>query len=367
MNDFDIVIVGLGVHGSACAREFAEQGWRVLGVDCSRAGEVVGASVGPTRMVREIDPHHPRLTPLAIESVERWKRLRWSGGRSPFQQSAGVFIGGPKQELMPADNYSNKSIEKVTVDHPLLGGLALESDCDVIVDRRCGLLTARSSVLALRYEARYLGAEFVFGVEVQLRNVRSAGRSRVIVRLGNEEVYTSRLLICVGPWSVKLPGWTQIPGVETEPGYMQTAMFREGTGMLGEGAFYVIYDGPDRFCIISFANGNSLQFGHFCLPESSAFMGPAQLAEASWNRDVDRLRSVAPRLGNIAKRATIAAAYTLPPGEDFVLGWVAPHVATLVACSRVGFKFAPAVATRVVTAICGGDGPTAGLRVEDYI
>jgi glycine/D-amino acid oxidase-like deaminating enzyme len=359
MRSTDVVVVGLGVHGSAVAREFAARGWRVLGVEQSPGDEVWGASCGPLRMVREHDPHRPWLTELAGESVEQWQLL--SGGQELFRRVSGVFV-------VTEEERQRKwllSLERVAFDDPLLVGLALEDGWEYARDRACGLLDARASVLALRDGARALGAELVFGQQVELGETRPTGGAPVRVRIGDEDVVADRVLVCAGAWSAEMPDWARVPGLSVEPSHMQLATFGDGPALLDHDVFYVFYQGDERFCAIP--RGPGWQFGHFSAPASANLMHPAELVRETRRRDLAALRRFFPGLGDVRQLSTVRANYTAPPDDALVLWWASPQVASLVACSGVGFKFAPAIARRVVAACEGHEVPRDGLRVTTSV
>ena len=48
----DVVVVGLGVMGSAAADALARGGHSVIGLDAEAQGHALGSSHGPTRIIR---------------------------------------------------------------------------------------------------------------------------------------------------------------------------------------------------------------------------------------------------------------------------------------------------------------------------
>jgi glycine/D-amino acid oxidase-like deaminating enzyme len=109
--------------------------------------------------------------------------------------------------------------------------------------------------------------------------------------------------------------------------------------------------------------GTGVQFGHFSAPPGASRMRPEELVRETRRRDVAALRRLLPGLGRVRQHSTVQAHYTTPPNDGFVLRRVSPRIATLVACSGVGFKFAPAIARRVVVACERPEIPPDGLQV----
>ncbi|MFK3978775.1 NAD(P)/FAD-dependent oxidoreductase [Micromonospora sp. NPDC050397] len=345
METFDVVVVGLGVHGSATARELAMRGLRVLGVEQSPETEVWGASCGPARMVREVDVHRPKLTALAIESVARWNELSLGRTTAILRPVTGIFVGidqpAPGQGL-------TEHLAPVSPDSPWLIGLTDERR-DVLADLRCGLLDAPLGVRALRSEARGAGADLVFGRKAVLTAPSKDGRP-VTVRVGSTVVRAEQVLICTGAWAAEGPAWAR-PDLRVVPAFMQVATWSGGLGGLSPDCFYVFYETGQMFCVIPLVDGQRLQFGHFSLPVDAEDMSAAALARATWLRDSAVLRRYVPNIGHPVRMETVHAAYSFPPADEFALRWLAPGIATLTACSGVGFKYAPSVAARVASVL----------------
>jgi sarcosine oxidase len=64
MADFDVVVCGLGVMGSAAVYELARRGRRVLGLERHALGHDRGSSHGGTRIIRLGYFEHPSYVPL---------------------------------------------------------------------------------------------------------------------------------------------------------------------------------------------------------------------------------------------------------------------------------------------------------------
>ncbi|MGW3950436.1 FAD-dependent oxidoreductase [Streptomyces sp. NPDC004752] len=146
MKSADVIVIGLGVHGSAAARELAARGWRVLGVEHSRHGQVRGASRGPMRMVRLADPQQARLAPLAMESFEHWQALSRVRGKPLLRPAPGVIVepGGERRGSAAAAG----QLRHLAADDPLLNGVAVRPGWVARKDSACGLLDAPASVRA---------------------------------------------------------------------------------------------------------------------------------------------------------------------------------------------------------------------------
>jgi sarcosine oxidase len=359
MTSIDVIIIGLGVHGSACARELASCGLRVVGVDALASGVVGGASRGPARMFRVM--HDKReLVPLALESMRLWEELARSGRRPLYRPARRILIGPADQPELAEVGRAGTRLAR---DDTTLARLALPSDWVAFADDDAGLLDAPACVLSLREAATVAGAKLLFGARASLPDA-PPGPSPVRVRVGPRELSADLALICVGAGMVQLPAWAQPPGLRIEPAHMHVARFAADPVPLGADAFYIIHGESGPFCTIPLGTRQGVQFGHFSPPPGAAGLSVREASAVTWRRDLEALRRYLPGLGRIRQRRTVRAAYTMSADGSFVLRWVAPRVATLSACSGIGFKFAPALAKRVVAALIGTGGTQDALRVE---
>jgi sarcosine oxidase len=360
MTSTDIVVIGLGVHGSACAYWLAARGFRVIGLERSPRNSVAGASRGPMRMARTSDPHQPQLTPLALESIELWQGLFETQRKTLIQRVPGVFVR--RTLLRDSAHTDQERLQRLPADDPLLADIALQAGWEALLDDACWLFDASACVLGLREKAQAAGATLLFGHAAELPGLRPSDGLPVRVRAGGKEITAGTVLVCVGAWVMELPRWAQIPGLRVEQAHMQIATFSKHSDFPARNAFYVFYDQADRFCVIPM--GESLQFGHFAASPTAGRLSSPSVATVTGRHDIATLMRHIKGLGQIQDRLTVSGAYTTPPDGSFVLRWVSSRVATLTACSGVGFKFAPAVASRVVAAMERRTMPQEGLRVE---
>src|SRR5215470_11427192 len=75
MSHFDVVVIGLGVIGSAALRELARRRRSVLGIERFAAGHDRGSSHGQTRIIRLAYFEHPSYVPLVRRAYELWRDI----------------------------------------------------------------------------------------------------------------------------------------------------------------------------------------------------------------------------------------------------------------------------------------------------
>lgn len=72
---FDVVVIGLGGHGSAALYNLAKSGLRVLGVERFSISHTLGSSHGDTRVTRKLVFEHPTYVDLVTSSYEGFEEL----------------------------------------------------------------------------------------------------------------------------------------------------------------------------------------------------------------------------------------------------------------------------------------------------
>ena len=71
----DVIVVGLGAHGSASVWQLAKRGVNVIGFDAYTPPHTLGSSHGDTRVIRQIYAEHPDYVPIMLRGYEVWREL----------------------------------------------------------------------------------------------------------------------------------------------------------------------------------------------------------------------------------------------------------------------------------------------------
>src|SRR5262245_57841341 len=100
MAEFDVVVVGLGVMGSAALHSLARRGRRVIGIERFTPGHDRGSSHGLTRIIRLGYYEHPSYVPLVRRAYELWRDLEARSGRKLLTVAGILEMGAPESELI---------------------------------------------------------------------------------------------------------------------------------------------------------------------------------------------------------------------------------------------------------------------------
>jgi sarcosine oxidase len=103
---YDVIVIGLGAWGACIARELAERGQRVLGLDRYAPPHDLGSSHGSSRIVRMATTNDPAYTPLFTRAFECMRALQAASGIECFRPVGGLSVAPPEHpmnaDLVPA-------------------------------------------------------------------------------------------------------------------------------------------------------------------------------------------------------------------------------------------------------------------------
>jgi sarcosine oxidase, subunit beta len=205
--DFDVVIIGGGLHGCSAAYHLAHAGLKPVVLEKEVvARHASSASAGGVRRLGR----HPAEIPLAMASIEQWHAMReMLGADGEFRASGQLRVAENEQEM--------RAVEARAAQIRALG-----YDHEVVVDRQelrrlvpavgdqCvgGLYTARDgyafpfkATVAFRHKAEELGAVSEEGAGVEA--IERTGE-RWLVRTARGSFRAPVLVNCAGAWGGRI-------------------------------------------------------------------------------------------------------------------------------------------------------------------
>ncbi|GAB2888299.1 FAD-dependent oxidoreductase [Streptomyces mayteni] len=342
----DVIVIGLGVHGSAAAASLARRGRRVIALDRFPPGHDRGSSHGTTRMIRRAYPR-PVWNDFVDRAFAAWAALEAESGERLVHRTAGLYAHRGTSGLQGPGC--------VVVDDPdelarRMPGLAVPEGYGGVYDPGAGVIEAARALRALRGVAAAHGAELRHGVHVRGWESTPTG-----VRVATDEgvLSAARLVIAAGSWTgalvPSLAPWLDVWRILTV-----TVPSGQRAGMPPSlGAFSV--DRPEGLVFgIPDACGNGVKVG----VDVGLSWDPEEPAAPPSPRETAELRalleSYVPGLDTTPVEAT-SCLYTMTEDRRFVIGPLAdaPAVVVVAACSGHGFKFGPAVGDAVAD-LCDG-------------
>lgn len=345
----DVVVVGLGIHGSAAAYALAERGLSVIGIEQFEPTHTRGSSHGATRMIRRAYPN-AIWNPLVDRAFAAWRRWEEASGLTLLHTTGGLFahaeagkLQGPDCEVVGPDRFAE-----------LMPSLSLPEGYSAVYDPSAGVLEAEDALAFALGAAVSSGATLRFGEKLVSWVQTEDG---VLVETDRGSIRAGKLVLALGPWVGRVipelahffEVW-RIVTIATPPGQAAITPPHLGTFSvdLPEG---LVFGLPD-------IAGHGLKLG----VDAGPVADPAQPPPPPTTEEIERLRAL---LGQVVPAAdlteleAVACLYTMTPDRRFVVGalpW-SPDVIVAAACSGHGFKFGPAVGDAVADFCQGVERP----------
>jgi sarcosine oxidase len=349
MARFDVVVIGLGVMGSAALHRLAIRGVRVLGIEQYEPGHDRGSSHGATRIIRLGYFEHPSYVSLLRDAYPLWRELEAKIGRRLLHTTGIAEIGAPESELVKG---TLTAARQHALPHDILDAAALmrrypafrvPGDFVGVVQPDGGFLDAEPALLGLVELARAGGATIRTNEAVRAIEPDPAG---VRVVTGRDVVETAAVIVTAGARVKSL-----LPDLP--------APFRVTRQVL---AWFEPRDtalfSADRFPVFMIESPHGFHYGFPMDPHRGVKLGkhhhldetvdPDNYDRAVSPRDERAIRVALENYLPAANGKLVAATtclYTMAPDGDFIVdtlpGW--PQVVIGSPCSGHGFKFAPLI------------------------
>jgi sarcosine oxidase len=367
MNTFDVLVVGLGAHGTALVHELAQRGVSVLGIDSRTPPHGSGSTTGRTRITREAYYEHPLYVPLVQRAHELWAGIEELTGVVLLRPTGGLMVGDAAGPLITG---TLASCTQHGLDHELLDSAAIRRRFPAllppggfvgVLEPNAGVLLVEPCMRTLALLAEGHGATVRYDTPVTSWQADARG---VTVSTPAGELHARRAVFAAGPWlntllrmertetPVQLPlhverqtsHWYQ-----PAPGVTNLRADACPITMLERSDGWLLYTLPDI--------GHGVKAG---LHHGGAIVDPDAVDRTIGMGEERLLRALLEEwMPGAAQReldATVCM-YTNTPDHHFALGAHPAHgsITLVSACSGHGFKFAPALAELVADIVLDED------------
>ena len=207
---YDVVIVGAGIVGAACADEFARRGLRVAVVDRDVVGR--GATAAGMGHIVVMDDSEAQFA-LTRYSQRLWQLLREElPAEVEYEQCGTIWVAADEEEMAEVrrkhDFYADRGVPTEILDAKRLK----QSEPNLRDGLQGGLLVPEDAVLYPPCAARFLmqraqqrGAELVLGASLS-----ALGKGRVLLSDGLQ-LSAEIIVNAAGAWSAELT-----PGIDVK-------------------------------------------------------------------------------------------------------------------------------------------------------
>jgi monomeric sarcosine oxidase len=355
--DYDVVVIGCGLAGSATAWATARRGAAVLVLDRFEPHHARGSSHGSSRIVRRAYGD-VLYTALAGEAFELWREVEEQSGARLLRMLGGLDFGADRDTAAIAANLTSCGVPHEVLDAAEAArrwpGMRFAGP--VVHHEQAGTMDAQGAVDAMASLAAQQGADVRLARAAT--NVSVAGDIARVAIDGDDPVTARCVVVAAGAWVQPLAG-----GVVALPPMRvtQQQVFHFPRLDTGEPAWpsviHVDDGGREHFHLAGGRDGGpgddrKVAEHDYGTPTSGDDRNGVVDPE-SRRRVTEYVRRWLPGL-DPAPRSETTCLYTHTPTGDFLLDRVGP-VVVCSPCSGHGAKFAPLIG-ELTARLVFGDG-----------
>jgi sarcosine oxidase len=369
---FDILVIGLGAHGSAALYHLARTGLKVAGIDRFTPPHVRGSSHGQSRIIREAYHENPVYVPFLREAYRLWDELEREAGRKLLVTTGALLLGGPDTAVVRG---ARLSAETHGVAFEWLDAADIrrrfpafrpESDTVAVWEKRAGILFPEDCIKAHLAGAAARGAEI--RCEEEVLSITPLGKTSGEASGEGVEVQTSKGRYLAGKVIVSAGAWVGglLPELRLPLTFERQVVcwFRDAGGVTGSGVAEVGVTGsgtpaslqPERMPVYiweyvagrmfygfpDMGRGIKIGFHHGGRP-----ILPDELRQDASAAEIAEIGEIARRFLEIEPvfEAASVCMYANTPDEDFIIDEYpgSPQILVVSPCSGHGFKFSSVV------------------------
>ena len=372
--DADVVVVGLGIMGSATLWRLAARGIAAVGIDRHHPPHTFGQSKGESRMLRRVQFEGDQYVALGRLAYELWADLEREIGQAIFRRTGMLVIGPPKSQLIEGGRESAR-----------LGGMDIESlDAVALRSRHPQHLVADDEIALFDPEGGYASPDLA--IDAMLRLAVAAGASTrlgcavtsithgdrdVVLATPEGNVRARQVVVAAGAWlPTLLPQFASAIAIERhcyahvrviEPAAFVPERFpvwiRENGANTGL-SIHSSHSHKKRIFAFGFPtlDGARVKVG---FPVTGAIVELAGMDHEPWPAERQafesgRLQAVLAGLAPGFEEFTVCH-YDNSADFDFIVGPLpaSPRITVLGGFSGHGFKHAPAIAECAAALVAG--------------
>jgi sarcosine oxidase len=357
--DAEVIVAGLGAHGSSAAYHLASRGATVLGFDRFARGHTLGSSGGLSRIIRLSYYEHPDYVPLLRRAWALWRELERDSGERLLTQTGGLYAGDPHGELVTG---ALESARGHRLEHEVLDAAALRERYPLfdwpegwhgVFEQQAGWLAPERSIETHLRLAERRGATLRFEEPIERWTSTREG-VRVTTASGTFEA--KHLVIAAGAWMSQLAP-SLAPELSVERSvlfWFEPAAERDAFARL---PIYIVEDTDRIFYGFPYLEGQGVKVAGLHFGDRA---DPDTVDRTASARDEERVRAWLRRrmpLANGARRDAKVCMYTNTPDAHFIVDRLAddPNVVVASACSGHGFKFSSVIGEILADLVLEGE------------
>lgn len=355
----DVIVAGLGAHGSSAAYHLASRGASVLGFDRFARGHTLGSSGGLSRIIRLSYYEHSDYVPLLRRAWTLWRELEGESGERLLTETGGLYAGDPDGELVAGALASARTHD---LEHEVLDVAALRERFPLfdwpdgwqgVFEPQAGWLAPERCIETHLRLAERSGAVLRFEEPIE-RWTSTPDGVRVTTAAGTFDA--KQLVITAGAWASQLA-----PSLAAELSVERSVLFwfeptteREAFARL---PIYIVDDTDRIFYGFPYIEGQGVKVAGLHFGDKA---DPDTVDRTASAKDEERVRAWLRRrvpLANGERRDAKVCLYTNTRDANFIIDRLAdhPNVVVASACSGHGFKFSSVIGEILADLVIDGE------------
>lgn len=344
----DVLVIGLGAHGSSALYHLSKTGKKVAGIDRYTPPHVHGSSHGQSRIIRQAYHESPFYVPLVQAAYPLWEELERETGKTLLTRTGGLLLGREDSSIIKGGRLS---AETHAVGYEYLNPSDLRrrfpafrsgQDTVGVWEKDAGILFPEASIQAWLAGAAANKAS-IFCNERVLAIV--PGKAAVEVTSDKGRYTATKVIVSAGAWLGTLLPELQLPlTIERQV----VCWFRDKGNrahFLPQNMPVYIWEyGPDKlfYGFPDMGEGIKIGFHH-----GGRHIRPEELRQDASAAEIGEIEEIAARYLDIEPvfHASSVCLYTNTPDEHFIIDAYPGSENILIAspCSGHGFKFSSVI------------------------
>ena len=353
MEQYDVIVVGVGSMGSATLCDLAKKGLKVLGLEQFTLANEFSSHTGQSRLIRLAYFEHPNYVPLLKKAYAGWRQIEADAGVSLLHQTGIAYYGKSDGPLISGIQSSvvahDLTMSSVPTDH--YAPLRIPKDYKGLFEEVAGFVTPEKAIRTYAQQALILGAVLRQNERVISWQQHS---NHIVVQTDQGSYHTDKLILTAGPhiqsllpsFKPKLTITRQLIGWMNPSRWQDFSIDDFPCWVIEEEGIPGIYYGFPILPIEGFAGPIGLKIAYHAPGE---VIDPQRVKAFDGSQEAHRLLAVSRRYFRDQEMTMLSinsCLYTYSSDDDFIIDYLPQtdeKVILATGFSGHGFKFVPAI------------------------